>query len=371
MEENQDSITLIPRDKTSKLIAWSFIRDQFRYGDFLLHCTVPRQLFANASAFYDEECLSLYDDSPIIHDDALSLKERTIVERVQLLHEDLNHASAYAMIRTLRANCHLNVSADEVMLWKKLRGDKCRGCIRGKLTEHCRRPTTIKETFSPGEAVGGDLMFVELRDGNPMKPLLVTVDVATQLGTVTTLNDRSTESLLQALSAEQAAKKFYGKPIKTLFFDREPSIITIATVLQETLGIKLEPKSAGQHVGIAERYVRMLKDNCRATKLGVIDKYSYIPPTSWNLDLILDVNSCLNMMVKNGREASPYELFTGKPPDTQRGIRGLPWGSVVLTKPPKTHEASKINTPKADYSIVVRLRDRAGVIKVYQIETVS
>ena len=155
-----------------------------------------------------------------------------------------------------------------------------------------------------------------------------------------------------------------------LFFDREPGVIAIAAALQENLGIRLEPKAAGQHIGVAERYIRLLKDHCRATKMGVLDKYGYVPPTSWNLDLVLDVNSCLNGLVKVGKEVSPYELFTGKPPDRLRGVRGLPWGSIVLTKPPKTAEASKINTPKADYSVVVRrMRDKAGVIKVYQIET--
>ena len=213
-------------------------------------------------------------------------------------------------------------------------------------------------------------MFVEVKSGASSKPMLVTVDFSTQVGTITTMEDKSAESICAALSLDQANKRSFGHPMRVLYFDREPAVMAKAAWMKEYLGITLIPKAAGQHVGNAERYIRTLKDTCRATKLGVYDKYGYMPPMSWNVDLVLDVNSSLNAVVKSGKTVSPIELLTGKPPDRLRGLRGLPWGSVVLTKPPKRNEASNINHPKADYSVVVRrMWDRSGVIKTYQVLT--
>ena len=285
IEETEDCFRLEPRRDHSSTLKWWFVRDQHRYGDLLLHCTVPRRQFKYAMMPVNEECLNLYYDAPITNESAVSLAERSILERVELLHEDLNHASAKSMSRTIAA--HMNaygvdhlagVTLADVETWSKMRGARCSGCVRGKLTDHRRRASSATETFAPGEAAGGDIMFVELKDGDSLKPLLITVDIATQLGTVTTLKDRSTDSIYGAISADQMLKKSYGKPIKTLYFDREPSVIAIAAALLENLGIKLEPKAAGQHVGAAERYIRLLKDHCRATKMGVLDKYGYMPP---------------------------------------------------------------------------------------------
>ena len=158
---------------------------------------------------------------------------------VQLLHEDLNHASSQSMIRTVTSEMAstltttMHVTVKDIQLWQKIRGERCTGCLRGKLTDHHRHKTTSANiSYAPGEAAGGDVMFIETKNGDLMKPLLVTVDLSTQLGTVTTLRDRSMESMLEAL-------------IKILFFDREPSMIALNNVLQESMGIKLEPKSAG------------------------------------------------------------------------------------------------------------------------------
>ena len=224
VEENEDCFRLEPRHVQSSLLRWWFVRDQHRYGDLLLHCTVPRQRFKDAMRLVTEECLNLYYDSPLVSDSSISIEERSILDKTQLLHEDLNHASAQSLLRTIKSHMKTTgldsfngVSITDVEMWHKVRGGRCSGCLRGKLTDHHHKATSVTNSFAPGEAAGGDLMFVELKEGESMKPLLVTVDVTTQLGTVTTLKDRSTESIYDALAADQALKKSFGKPIKTLF----------------------------------------------------------------------------------------------------------------------------------------------------------
>ncbi len=378
IEVNGDCFELVPRGLSSELPTWTFIRDYDRYGDNLLHCTVDRRLFANTTGRTVIECLSMIQAEPLKSEKHLSKAQIEILEKVEQVHDDLNHASASTLIRTVKSELERNLAkeycigltVEEINLWNSIRGHNCNGCIRGKLTDYPHKPSTREESYLPGEAAGGDLMFIEVKSGASLKPLLVTVDCNTQLGTITTMEDKSAESICAALSLDQSNKKSFGRPMKVLYFDREPSVIAKAAWIKETLGITIIPKAAGQHVGNAERYIRTLKDTCRATKIGVYDKYGYMPPMSWNIDLVLDVNSSLNAVVRSGKSLSPIELITGKPPDRLRGLRGLPWGSIILTKPPKRSEAANINEPKAEYSVVVRRAwDRSGVLKVYQIQS--
>ena len=376
VEVNEDCFELVPRGSTGELPTWTFVRDYDRYGDNLLHCTVDRRLFMNTTGRSAIECLSMFQVEQVKSEKGLSRDQINVLEKVELVHEDLNHASATVLIRTVKSESdrgqakerRIGLTVDEINFWNSIRGHSCKGCIRGKLTDYSHKPSTREESYLPGEAAGGDLMFIEVKTGATLKPLLVTVDCNTQLGTITTMEDKSAESICAALSLDQANKRSLGHPMKVLYFDREPSVIAKAAWMKESLGITLIPKAAGQHVGNAERYIRTLKDTCRATKIGVYDKYGYMPPMSWNVDLVLDVNSSLNVVVRSGKSKSPIELLTGNPPDRLRGLRGLPWGSVILTKPPRRSEAANINEPKAEYSVVVRrMWDRSGVIKVYQV----
>ena len=45
------------------------------------------------------------------------------------------------------------------------------------MTEHHHKSTSRTETCEPGEVAGGDFMFIEVKEGEVMKPLLVTVDL--------------------------------------------------------------------------------------------------------------------------------------------------------------------------------------------------
>ena len=72
------------------------------------------------------------------------------------------------------------------------------------MTDHPHKPTSRNETYQPGEVVAGDLMFLELKEGEPMKPLLVTVDLATQMSIVTTLGVKNSEAIYEGLSLDQS-----------------------------------------------------------------------------------------------------------------------------------------------------------------------
>ena len=84
--------------------------------------------------------------------------------------------------RDLAKEYCIGVTVDDFNFWYSIRGRNCKGCIRGKLTYYSHKPSTRDEGYKPGEAASGDLMFIEVKSGATMKPLLVTVDLNTQLG---------------------------------------------------------------------------------------------------------------------------------------------------------------------------------------------
>jgi hypothetical protein len=80
-------------------------------------------------------------------------------------------------------------------------------------------------------------------------------------------------------------------------FDRESGMILVETKL-ELEGIKVQFKAAGQKVALAEINIREIRIKARSTKAGVRNKYNYLPPNQFNIDLVLDSIQVLNQIPK-------------------------------------------------------------------------
>jgi hypothetical protein len=102
-----------------------------------------------------------------------------------------------------------------------------------------------------------------------------------------------------------------GKQLKRLVFDRESAIVAIEPDI-EAAGVRLSLKAAGQKVGLAEVSIRLIRVKGRCTKAGVRERYGYLPPNQFNVDLCEDSCSVLNRVPKEGQTLSPFELFTGR-----------------------------------------------------------
>ena len=62
--------------------------------------------------------------------------------------------------------------------------------------------------------------------------------------------------------------------------------------------------------------------------------YGYLPANQFNVDLCLDTISVLNRTTKEGKELTPYEMFSNDHIDNQRDFR-CRWGELVIVKRPK------------------------------------
>jgi len=206
---NPDEDTFILRGwKNNPITAgktWQFVRDEERYGDKLLHCTVKieqaKSFVSKETKFYRPERVPIANDS-----------EEEIIGRVQEMHEQLSHASSYAMIRVIVADPKaFNVTIAEIKLWKEKSGKHCTGCIEGAMKQHAKIDSTKPLTSEvPGELSAGDLMFIETK-AETKKLLLLNVDVVTKLLTGVSIRGKDEDECTNAILQVKAEYAIYGR----------------------------------------------------------------------------------------------------------------------------------------------------------------
>jgi hypothetical protein len=256
---NLDEDTFILRGwKNNPITAgkkWRFVRDEERYGDKLLHCTVKIE---QAKSFVSTETKEKKFYRPD-HVPSASDSEEEIIARVQEMHEQLSHASNYAMIRVIVAYPNaFNVTVEEIKLWKEKSGKYCTGCIEGAMKQHAKIDSVKPLTSEiPGEISAGDLMFIETK-AEIKKPLLLNVDVATKLLTGVSMRGKDEDECTNALLQVKAEYAIHGRKMQTQIFDRESGMIPAETRLKLE-GIKLDFKAAGQKVALAEVNIREVR----------------------------------------------------------------------------------------------------------------
>ena len=335
-----------------------FERDEDRYGDPLLHCTMSvksARCFAGVEKFYDPPRV------PEVNDE----EDKAIVAKVEIAHRKWNHATAQELQR-INTCCDTGVTDSDIKTWKRLQGDFCSGCIEGSLKEQNRvRSTKPLQANEPGEVGVADLMFVEGR-AEIKTPLYVHVDVYSKAIIGVPMRNKTEEACLEAFKAIKAAHLIAKQELRTVVFDRESAIMALEADIRAS-GTDLVPKAAGQKVGLAEVNIRSIRIKARSTKAGVRERYGYLPANQFNVDLCMDGIGVLNRIPKEGREKTPIELFSGKEPDLVRDLRAE-WGETIIVKKPRGI-ASNLNVVGEWAVVVRRIMNGTGVLKVYLVQS--
>jgi hypothetical protein len=66
----------------------------------------------------------------------------------------------------------------------------------------------------------------------------------------------------------------------------------------------------------------------------VREKFKYLPPNQFNMDLCLDSIQAMNCISKINQVKIPYKLFIGKQVDYMHDFRAE-WGELIIAKKPK------------------------------------
>ena len=147
------------------------------------------------------------------------------------------------------------------------------------------------------------------------------------------LRNKTYGEVSKAIDYVDDQHKLVNHKLQKLVFDRESAIAVMQEEI-ESKGTKLLLKAAGQKVGLAEVTIRLIREKARATKAGVRAMYGYLPANQFNIDLCLDTISVLNRTAKEGKEHTPYEMFSNDHIDYERDFR-CRWGELVIVKKPK------------------------------------
>ena len=340
-------------------IEWTFIRDYDRYGDNLLHCTILKSVAKSFSA----KVKSFYNppEAPGESDIPDDVKPRLAL--VEIYHRKRGHPFPDEMVRQIEAaNGKFDITVEDVELWRTYRHGFCTGCVAGAMKEHKRIKSTkpIVATY-PGEVGAADIMFVE-GSKSEKDPLLIHVDVYSDLLIGVQMHDRTKRSCLEAIKEVATKHKLWGWKLKELVFDRESAIVALECEIED-MEILLTLKAAGQKVGIAEAKIGFIRKRARGTKAGVRDRWGYLPADQFNMDLVLYIIQEINRSPRKGMDKTPWEIFTGRGIDYLRDFR-VAWGEPVIVKRPKRVSADLRYA--GEWAIVIRpIMNGTGVVKVF------
>jgi len=290
-------------------------------------------------------------------------KENKLIEA---MHIRFSHASAGELKRILKLNLSgfEEIRAADIDHWYQECGRFCSGCAEGKMKEHARiKSSKPLQSDHPGGVTVGDIMFIK-GTKNVKRPLIIHVDVCTKFMLGMILKDKSEEECTKAILQIKEAYARNDHELKQLVFDREPGIAPTEDKLLMN-GIELKLKAAGQKEGLAEVSIRLVREKARATKAEA--KFQYLPPNQFNMDLCLDSISVLNRIPKQGKEKTPYELFTGNQTNYMRDLR-VEWGEPIVVKKPK-EVASDLKVTGPWGVVVRRMMNGTGVLKVYLVQS--
>lgn len=127
---------------------------------------------------------------------------------------------------------------------------------------------------------------------------------------ITHIKNRGWQTVLEALETHKNTYSKYGWNAKYLRFDRERGVSCIKRVLATKLDLHLENSASYQHVAVAERKIRVVKERmrCEIANLG------YKMNSNFLLYLPKYCARRLNIHTMNviGINISPTELLTGK-----------------------------------------------------------
>ena len=181
---------------------------------------------------------------------------------------------------------------------------KCPGCLQGKLT--CRPQIRLPwpECEQPGHELHIDYFFMP----GPQKsiiPYLISVDRCTDMTIITTRKDRKTATTIDNITAHIHQYKVWGKDVKKIVSDME-GIFLASTSALNAIGVGHTTCAPGQHVALAERKIRTIKEHFTAT----YSELRYNLPASLYKYLAEYVVCSFNMLPKTNSSCA-REKITG------------------------------------------------------------
>ena len=180
------------------------------------------------------------------------------------------------------------------------------------------------------------------------------------------LKSRTAESLQGALNNQLNIYRGEGFTVRVIHTDGEKGVIALTDYLN-SIGIRVNPHGAGQHVPIVENKIRQIKERARA----IFTTLPYELPRVLLPWLILFCGSRLNLVPRRTRAdtTSPRELITQRKLDYKRDLR-FAFGEYVQAYNP--HVDTRSLQARTDGAIVLLPTNNIqGSVKLLNLRTGS
>lgn len=235
--------------------------------------------------------------------DELTNSNRRKCIQIADLHSKLNHINNEYLFNIIRNNKEMmQLSADDLKNFTAY-AMPCTACCKGKMTSHPHYSSADQVKYAPGELVVSDLFLFN------SEWFIIIVDVGTKFIFTKHLNDKTSDSLFNAVLDFQNQLQAHKVNIKTFRSDCEANYRAIENQLNE-LNIRMQYSSPGQHNVRAEVFINMIKNNARSLIFNIdhklpksIVKYAILTAAAYHNHIPSAASNFVN---------TPYQSLTGE-----------------------------------------------------------
>lgn len=273
------------------------------------------------------------------------------VEQAKLarnVSDRLGHPSTQQLVKMINSGSILNcpITADDVIRANDIYGPAVPS-LKGKTNS--QRPIAVKiPELNNLHAKRSQTLHVDIMFVGECK-FLISVSSPLELTMITTIDDRSSQTLQRDLLEQIHFYQVKNFKITHILSDGEGAITTMTNVLNE-LGITLNIAAPGQHVPKVERKIRQIKERMRS----IVNSLPYKLPSSMTPWLARYAVSRINLFpsVNKTNNISPKEEFTGVKANFKVDAR-ISFGDYVQTHEPPTGHSKSTMQPRTEGAIAL------------------
>jgi hypothetical protein len=229
------------------------------------------------------------------------------IARLQDIHEAYSFCGTSAM-RNLLSQHRFQKSDPDINItdwanWVKYHCANCHPCAAGKTLRPDQISSNARHSDTPGERLHIDLFYIksDIAEGN--LTILIAVDEASGHISTAVLPDKTSKSILTALTDIRDTYEIGRTHIREFRSDNEPCLIAAFLQIKNKLSVKLSHVEEYRHTSRAERSIRKILEPFVATIHSSIPIPAFLYPQL----LAYVTDSVNNSFTTNNLSKTPHE----------------------------------------------------------------
>ncbi len=303
--------------------------------------------------------------APNVRDKQTTAQQRSIAEKVRILHNSMCHPSDETLINLLRNNSisGIGVTAKDIAASRAIIGP-CLACIAGKTTKPSFGPSGRGGAKEVADVVHADILSLRIASVGGYECYLFCVDECSGMKFLIPCKSKSHTDLNLGFDELIGEFTVFGHKIKVLQTDGE-NTLTACTLHLRMAQILLAQTPPNQHAQLLERNVRTLNERVRT----ILASLPYELPQQLYGELLYAVTYSLNdLPTSNNTDSTPRMQFTGRKLDLSNRIL-VAFGTVAMLHHAGFEPNDKFDA-RASLGIILGPSENTyGCVRAYSFET--